>query len=258
LLIYAFPTFPLDTFRILGVLQRIAICYLVAGFVFLNTSVRGQIAVTAALMGSYWAIMSLGDWSVEGNISHYVDRMVLGAHNYHNTKTWDPEGIVSTLPAIATCLLGIFAGHILRSPATLAKKVERLVVIGIVLIAAGLALDTVMPINKKLWTDSFTLLMGGLDFAVFGALLWLIDEKKITAPFRPAMVMGMNAIALYLSSEFIEIILDHWHWKEPLYQAVFAPLASPMNASLLYAVTYVLLHLGIAYALYSRKLFFRA
>lgn len=266
LLIYAFPTFPLDTFRILGVLQRIAICYAVTAILFLNTSARGQIGAIIALLASYWAIMAFipapgfaaGDLTVEGNIAHYVDKIILGAHNYSETRTWDPEGIISTLPSIATCLLGVMAGHILRASDDVRARALRMIVIGAALIGAGLLLDTVLPINKKLWTSSFTLLMAGLDFVVFAALLWVIDGLKIVTPFRPAIVMGMNAIALYLASEFIEIILHMMHWKQAIYQSVFVPLASPMNASLLYAVTYVLLHLALAYWLYSRKLFLRA
>lgn len=251
LLIYAFPAFPLDTFRILGVLQRIAICYAAAAFLSLHTGVRGQIGATLALLAGYWAIMSMGDFTVEGNIAHAVDRAILGAHNYSETKTWDPEGIVSTLPAIATCLLGLLAGRVVRSP-------QRLLIAGVVLVVAGLALDPFHPINKKLWTVSFTLLMAGLDFVILGALVWLVDLRQHAALFRPAMIMGRNAIALYLSSEFIEITLNYLHWKQPIYESLFLPLASPINASLLYAVTYTLFHLGLAYLLFKRNRFFRA
>ncbi|MFN0101270.1 MAG: acyltransferase family protein [Bryobacteraceae bacterium] len=266
LLIYAFPTFPLDTFRILGVLQRIAICYAVTAVIFLNTSIRGHILATLALLGGYWAIMTFipspgfaaGDLTVEGNFSHYIDRIVLGAHNYSETRTWDPEGIVSTLPSIASCLLGVLAGHIVKASASIERRTQRLLIAGVILIAAGLVLHPLLPINKKLWTSSFTLLMAGLDFAIFGALLWIIDGKRIVKPFRPAIIMGMNAIALYLASEFIEISLQFLHWKKPIYETVFLPLASPINASLLYAVTYTGLHLVLAYSLYRRNLFFRA
>jgi predicted acyltransferase len=187
-----------------------------------------------------------------------VDRIVLGAHNYAETKTWDPEGVISTLPAIASCLLGVLAGHVLKAFADISGRSRRLVMIGVALLAAGLVLDLWLPINKKLWTSSFTLLMAGLDFIVLGFLLWLVDGRQVRGLFRPAAIMGMNAIALYLASEFIEITLSYWHWKKPVYEAVFLPLASPVNASLLYAVTYTLLHVGLAYFLYRRQLFLRA
>ncbi|MBI2686449.1 MAG: DUF5009 domain-containing protein [Acidobacteria bacterium] len=266
LLLYAFPTFPVDTFRILGVLQRLAICYAVTSILFLNTSIRGQIAAIAVLLAGYWAIMMFipapgyapGNLTVEGNIAHYVDKIILGNHNYRSTKTWDPEGIISTLPSIATCLLGVLAGHILKAASGIPQRTRRLIVIGAALIAAGLLLDPVLPINKKLWTSTFSLFMAGLDFASFGALLWLIDGRGLVAPFRPFVVMGMNAIALYLSSEFLDTIMNFMHWKQPIYETIFVPLASPINASLLFSIAYVLLHMGLAYFLYSRKLFFRA
>lgn len=258
LLIYAFPTFPLDTFRILGVLQRIAICYAINAFLFLYTGIRTQLITAAGLLLGYWAIMALhGDFSVEGNFAHFIDRWALGAHNYVETKTWDPEGIVSTLPAIATCLLGLLAGQILKTMKDLRQRAQFLMSIGFPLFIAALFLDFLLPINKKLWTSSFTLLMAGLDFFLLGALIWIIDIWRIEKPFQPAIIMGRNAIALYLSSEFIEIILSYRHWKQPIYEALFLPLASPINASLLYAVAYTLLHLAIAYVLYRRNIFLR-
>ena len=99
--------------------------------------------------------------------------------------------------------------------------------------------------------------MGGIDFMIFGAMLWLIDARKIVAPFRPAIVMGMNAIAIYLASEFLIVLLEITHYKEAIYQTLFAPLASPVNASLLFAIAYVLLHYLLALALYRRNLFLK-
>jgi len=251
LLLYAFPTFPIDSFRILGVLQRIAICYAAAAVIYRVTGMRAQIAIILGLLATYWLILAYipapgykaGDLSIEGNIAHYVDRILLGAHNYKNTKTWDPEGVISTLPAIATCLLGVVAGQMM--------KTQRLILTGAALVASALLLDQFLPINKKLWTSSFTLLMGGLDFTVFGAMLWLIDVKKVIAPFRP------NAIAVYLLSEYLETILDLLHWKAPIYQTLFMPYFTPINASLAFALAYVALHFCFAYALYRKGWFLR-
>src|SRR5258708_32476386 len=173
LLVYAFPDFNLSTQPLLGVLQRIAICYFIAVAIYLFTRVRGQIVWIVSLLAGYWLLMALvpvpgygaGRLDVEGNLAQYIDRIVLGAHNYAQTKTWDPEGIVSTLPAIATVLFGMMAGHILRIDRTLSRRTAWLLALGGILIAAGLICNTWLPINKKLWTSSFALFMAAPGFA---------------------------------------------------------------------------------------------
>ena len=130
LAVYAAPAFNPATQRLLGVLQRIAICYLAAVAIYLTTRLRGQILWIIGLLTTYWLLITLvpvpgfgpGRLDVEGNFAHYIDSIVLGGHNYHSTRTWDPEGVVSTLPAIATSLLGVVAAHILRSQRTLAER----------------------------------------------------------------------------------------------------------------------------------------
>ncbi|MFN9895378.1 MAG: acyltransferase family protein, partial [Acidobacteriota bacterium] len=165
LLVYLYPHFDFSTARILGVLQRIAICYVATVAITRWTGVRGQVLWTAGLLAGYWVLMAVGGggrFDVEGNFAHTVDRMVLGVHNYANTKTWDPEGIVSTIPAIATCLLGVLAGQVLARKEDLARRCTWLLVMGNLLLAAALVLDHWLPVNKQLWTSSFTLLMAGL------------------------------------------------------------------------------------------------
>jgi predicted acyltransferase len=218
------------------------------------------------LLVSYWMLMTLvpvpgygpGRLDVEGNLAHYVDQHVLGSHNYAETKTWDPEGIVSTLPAIATALFGILAGHILRLRRDLAERTVWLFVAGSFLIAAGMICDHWMPINKKLWTSSFSMFMAGLDFVMFAISLWLVDAQGWRRPVRPFVVLGMNAIAVYMASEMIEGVLSTYHWRRPLYEKVFAPLpASPYNTSLLYSLVYLGLMFAIAYALHRKGWFLR-
>ena len=271
LILYGFPKFDLSTLRLLGVLQRIAICYVIASAIYLTTSIRGQIIWIAGLLVSYWCLMTLvpvpgygpGNLSVEGNLAHYVDRIVLGAHNYASTKTWDPEGIVSTLPAIATALFGILCGHILRLRRTLPEKMTYLFVAGNLLITVGLICNTWLPINKKLWTSSFSLFMAGLDFVIFAICVWAIDSAGYKRVVRPFVIMGMNAITVYMASELVEEILSVIHvgsgvsLRSWIYSTFFAPLASPINASLLYAVAYTLLMFLIAYGMYRRKWFLR-
>jgi len=274
LIVYAAPDFSLSTQRIFGVLQRIAICYLIASAIYLTTRWRMQIVWIVALLTSYWLIMMLvpvpgygaGDLAVGHNIANYVDRIVLGAHNYAGTKEWDPEGLISTLPSIATALLGIMAGHILKLKRNLAERTTWLYLAGSVLITLGLICNMWLPINKKLWTSSFSLFMGGLDFVIFAGFVWLIDGRGYQRYVRPLVIMGMNAIAVYLASELVEEAMSTIHaggrqspnLHEWIYQTLFAPLASARNASLAYAVCYVLVMYGIAYAMYRKHWFLRA
>jgi predicted acyltransferase len=265
LLVYAFPHFSLANQRLLGVLQRIAICYLVASVIYLYTGIRGQIIWIVSLFAVYWGLMAFmnvpgwgaGNLSMEGNFAHYVDSMVLGAHNYRNTKTWDPEGIVSTLPAIGTALLGVMAGHILRLNVPLPVRRHRLLLAGVFLVAFGMIWDLKLPINKKLWTDSFATFMAGLDFAVLAVLVWFVDERGWSKWAKPFLITGMNAITVYLASEFLAEFLDAYGFHEALYNRFFAPIASPMNASLLWALSFVALMYLLAWFLYRRRWFLR-
>ena len=261
LLVYAAPAFNPATQRLLGVLQRIAICYLAASAIYLTTRLRGQILWIVGLLTTYWLLMTLvpvpgygaGRLDVEGNFAHYVDRIVLGAHNYRSTKTWDPEGIVSTLPAIATALLGIVCGQVLRLKETLTKRAVTMVGLGIVLIGAGLICNHWMPINKKLWTPSFCLFMAGMDFVLLAGFMWFTDGLGYKRFLKPFIIMGMNPIAVYMASELLDEALNFSGWHRIIYQNVFAPLASPVNASLLWALAYTALMFGLAWFLWRRQ-----
>jgi predicted acyltransferase len=265
LIVYVYPGFNFQTQRLLGVLQRIAICYLIAGAIYLTTRLRGQIIWIVSLLAAYWLLMALvpvpgygaGRLDVQGNFAHYVDRIVLGSHNYHWTATWDPEGIVSTLPSIATAQFGIMAGHILRLKKTLAERTTWLFVTGNLLLAAGLICNIWLPINKKLWTDSFSLFMAGLDFVMFAIMLWFVDGLGYKRFTKPLVIMGMNAIAVYMASELGDEFLSATHWHDWIFQHIFTPIASPINASLLYAIAYVLAMYVIAYVMYKRGWFLR-
>jgi predicted acyltransferase len=253
ILCYAFPHFDLGTQRILGVLQRIAICFLITSLLFLFTTVRGQICCIVGLLAAYWALMTFapvpgygaGRLDVQGNFAHYVDHVVLGRHNYAPTKDWDPEGLVSTLPAIATTLFGVLAGRILRDR-------RRLLFAGCVLLAAGLIWNHWMPINKKIWTGSFCLFMAGLDFAVYAIFAWLVDDLGLRKAVRPLAILGVNAITIYMLSEFAAEALDALGWKRAIYRSAFAPLASPANASLLFSLAFVAAMYAAAYLMYRR------
>jgi predicted acyltransferase len=274
LLVYAAPNFDWSTQRLLGVLQRIAICYLIASAIYLTTRWRAQVVWIVALLGSYWLIMMLapapgfgaGDLAVGHNFANYVDRIVLGPHNYANTKTWDPEGLISTLPSIATALLGIMAGHILKLRRDFAERTTWLYLAGSILIAAGIICDIWLPINKKLWTSSFSLFMAGMDFVIFAGFVWLIDGRGYQRYVRPLVIMGMNAIAVYLASELVEEALGLIRVGGPgnpsvhqwIFETFFAPFASARNASLAFAICYVLAMYAIAYGMYRKRWFLKA
>jgi predicted acyltransferase len=265
LLVYAFPHFSLSHQRLLGVLQRIAICYFIASVIYLYCSIRAQIIWIVGLFTAYWLMMAFinvpgygpGNLTEAGNFAHYIDSIVLGAHNYASTKTWDPEGIVSTLPAIGTALLGVMAGNILRLPIPLAVRRHRLLIVGAFLLALGLTWNLVLPINKKLWTDSFATFMAGLDFAVLAIFIWIVDEFGASKWVKPFLIIGMNAITVYLASEFLAEFLDATGLHRSLYNRFFAPIASPMNASLLWALSFTLLMYLLAWFLYRRRWFLR-
>jgi predicted acyltransferase len=265
LLLYMTPNFDLGTARLLGVLQRIAICYVAASLIYMYTGVRGQIAWIVGLLASYWVLMTFvpvpgfgaGRLDEAGNFAHYVDSIVLGNHNYAHTKTWDPEGIVSTLPSIATALFGVLAAQVLRLRRVLSERTTWMYLIGLCLIAAGLMFDTAMPINKKLWSVSFALLMAGLDFVVFGSMLWVVDGLGRSGWVRPVAILGQNAIAIYLAAEFGEIFLAMSGARDWLYTNVYASVLDPKNASLAFALSYVLLMFGIAWIMHRRGWFVR-
>ncbi len=275
LFLAGFPFFDLATLRIPGVLQRIAVCYFVASLIFLYTGVRGQLACTFVLLAIYWVLMRFapvpgygaGVLEKEGNFAQYVDIHFFRGHMWAATKTWDPEGIVSTLPAIATTLFGIFTGHMLMTRWSAEEKTAWMFVAGNVLIVAGLSLDPWLPINKNLWTSSFTVLMAGMAMSVFAFCYWIVDVKGYRKWSRPLAIYGMNAIAVYVLAGMLArtvniikvagqdggtITLKEW-----VFQAVFAPLASPVNASLLYATCFVLILYAAAWFMYGRKWFIR-
>jgi predicted acyltransferase len=260
LVVYAAPAFNLSTQRLLGVLQRIAICYLAAAAIYLTTKLRGQILWIAGLLTAYWLLMAFapvpgfgaGNLDVEGNFAHYIDSIVLGAHNYHATKTWDPEGIVSTLPAIATALFGILCGHILQLEKSLSDRVFRMLVLGAALIAAAEICGIWVPINKKLWSTSFVLYMAGLDFILLSVFLWIVDIRGYQRLVKPLVIVGLNPITIYMLSELLSEALDISGLHHTIYSRVFAPLASPINASLLWALAYTGLMYLAAWGMYKK------
>ncbi|HSE32134.1 MAG TPA: DUF5009 domain-containing protein [Pyrinomonadaceae bacterium] len=272
LLLNGFPYFNLSELRIPGVLQRIAVCYFFASIIFLNTKWRTQIFIAIALLLLYWALMKLvpapgfaaGDLTKEGSLASFIDRAVFGKHVWAQAKVYDPEGLLSTIPAIATTLMGVLTGQWLRSEKTRQEKVAGMFVAGAICVAVGWAWNSFFVINKALWTSSYVLFTGGLALQFLAVFYWIIDIKGYRRWAKPFEVFGLNAIALYVGSGLMadllglikvnaggaSVPLQSW-----IYQNVFASWASPVNASLAFAVAFVLLWLGLMWILYRRQIF---
>ena len=196
--------------RLLGVLQRIALCYLVASILFLNFRPRGLAVAFFSLLIGYWAILALvpvpgigmSGYLPEANLANWIDRHYLPGRLWFDT--WDPEGLLSTLPAIATCLMGVFAGIWITEtrPATLEKSVL-LIAAGAVVLAGGYAWSFHFPVIKNIWTSSFVLVAGGWSLVLLGLAQILTQGWRNAGPVRVLVWLGANAIALYMINNFV-------------------------------------------------------
>jgi predicted acyltransferase len=277
LALQGFPHYDVAHLRIFGVLPRIALCYLVAATIVLSTGVRGQAGALAGLLVGYWILLlcvpvpGVGPGVLEPdmNLANWLDLHVIGAnHLPRDPGTWDPEGILSSLGATATVLCGVLAGHWIRSGRRGTAIPVGLGLAGGVALLVGLMWSQEFPINKSLWTGSYVLFSAGIAALVLAGLSWLVDVKAHRRWARPFIVFGTNAITAYWLSSLLAIVLE---WVlipgpvdgEPLvlraylYETVFASWLSPAGASLAYAITYVLLWLGLLSFLYRRRIFIR-
>ena len=268
----------LSTIRIPGVLQRIAICYLMSSIIYLNTSMRGVIISIGALFVTYWLFMfyypvpeiGAGVFEKGKNFAAYIDSMFLSGHMWSATKTWDPEGLFSTLPAIATSLIGAITGDYLRqSPQEKTEKSVWMFVFGSGFLLSGAILDMWMPINKSLWTVSYTLFMAGWALCIFGIFYFLIVAKGIKKWAYPFIVYGMNAIFVFVLSGVAGRAMGLWKFnvmlsdgtfrdvsiKTIITQNLFEPYFSPLNASLLHAVAWVSVMYLVVWVMYKKKWF---
>jgi len=275
LVLHGFPRYDFATTRIPGVLQRIALAYLCATPAVLWLRWRGQAVLCAVLLLGYWALMTLvpvpgvgpGVLEPGKDLGAWIDRAVFGEqHLWSQSRTWDPEGLLSTLPAIGTVLIGALVGRWLRTDRTPLEKTVGLFVAGNVGLFLGLAWDAVFPINKPLWTSSYVLFTGGMACHVFAMCYWLIDVRGQRRWATPFVIYGMNAIAaFFLSSLFARILTlirvgageERMALKTWIFQNVYASWLSPINASLAFALTYVLFWLGVMWVLYRRKIFIK-
>ncbi|MCA1817382.1 MAG: DUF5009 domain-containing protein [Acidobacteria bacterium] len=266
--------------RLTGVLQRIAFCYLFAALIFVKTNWRTQAIIFAALLVLYCVVMTkvpapgyaAGDLSKEGSVASFVDRKVLGNHIWKGgDRIYDPEGILSTFPAIATTLLGVLAGHWLRRRKDDYEKVAGLFFAGALLVVAGWCWNPFFPVNKSLWTSSYVLFTGGLALQLLAVCYWLIDIKGYVRWSLPFRVFGVNALAVFVLTGLMARVMTIKEWwnftrtdgttganlQTYIYQHAFASWLSPNNASLAFAVCFILLWLGLMGILYRKKIYIK-
>jgi len=271
-----FPNqYQLASWRVYGVLQRIAICYVISAILALWADWRGWIVTIVGCLVGYWILMrfvpvpgfgvpthDIPLLDPDRNLVAWLDRRLLAGHLYEGTR--DPEGVLSTIPAVATSLLGMLTGQWLRSARSAQSKALGVAVFGLTGVLAGKIFNLGFPINKKLWTSSYVIFTAGLALLCLALCYWIVDIKPWRGLWTKLfLVFGMNAIAAYVFAEVMSHWLDHVHvgggmsWQEFIYQRMFAPLASPANASLLYALAYVLVCWVAMWVLYRKGIFLK-
>lgn len=279
LFLAGYPGFDLARWRIPGVLQRIGICYLAAAAIYRASTGerqrRGTIAVTVAAVFAivYWLVMMhvpppggvAGDLSPEGNLGAYIDRTLMLGHLWK--PRWDPEGLLSTIPAISTTLFGVAAGLCVGSAERPAKKAAQLAGAGLTGIILGMLWNVLFPINKGLWTSSYAVFTAGAASLLLAACYWIIDVRGIRGWTKPFVILGSNALTLFAASALLAKTLAWIEVTGPdgapmalsryAYLHYVAPLAAPKNASLLYAIANLVVLFALLAVMYRQRLFVR-
>lgn len=250
---------PLSEIRLPSVLGRIGLAYIFANIIYLYTSLRGQIIWFCSLLVGYWLLLlfnsapgfPIGDLTMQGNFASYIDRLIIPGKLYLGIH--DPEGLVSTIPAISTGLLGIFAGNLLKNSAlSMPRKALHLLIGGVIFLALAQVWNLVFPFNKNLWTSSFVLHTGGLSLILLASFYYIIDVlgyKKWAFFFS---IIGINSILIYMSGTFI-----NWSYtNNALFQWLGQLVGDPFNIVVM-AICYVMVKWAFLYFLYKKKVFLR-
>ena len=274
----------LGTLRIPGVLQRISVCYLAAAALYLYASPRTLWTVLWTILVGYTLLLLFVPVPVLGRpeidnagstLGAWLDRLILTrGHLYAGAtppRTWDPEGLLSTLPAVGTTLFGLWTGLVLASARTAERKALTLLVAGVGLVVLGYVWNLALPINKALWTSSYAVFTAGQAMCALGALYYLVDVRGADAPrlrraVQPFVVYGVNAITVFVMSGIVSKFLSAWKVTGPdgprslqkaLFETVFVPLGSLKTASLLYALVWITCWYGVLLWMYRRKIFIK-
>ncbi len=275
LILSGFPYFNLETIRIPGVLQRIAVVYLFASILFLKTNLKTQVYLSAAFLILYFIAMAFipvpgvgaANFEPTTNLAAYFDNLLLGGHLWSSTKVWDPEGILSTIPAIVSAMMGVFTGELLLTQKSREEKTSWMFFGGVVAMFLGYVWNGWFPINKNIWTSSYVLYTGGLALLFLAFCYWLIDVQGYKKWAKPFQVYGLNAITVFFLSGIVgrlltlikvsEVAGQEISLKQFLYDSLFLSWLEPINASLLWAVSYIFIWLGLMWILYAKKIFIK-
>ncbi len=278
LLLNLIPSFDFASVRLPGVLQRLGLCTLLAAPIVLWCGARGVALWAAALMAAYAAIqlcvpvpdatgaVHTGSLEPGQDVGAWLDRALMDGHLWKLSKTWDPEGLLTTLPAVASQLLGVLAGYVLTSQKQPAEKAMTWVLAGLAVLWLGQVLDAwLMPINKSLWTPSYVFTMAGWALLVFAAFYWLLDANpqplaraRWARWLHPFVVFGMNALFLFALSGLVVKMLAYFKLREALYAPLRDSGLAPVDASLLHALLFVLVMYAVAWLMYRKQWFIKA
>ena len=257
-----------DSLRILGVLQRIALCYWICAYIYLNTSLKIHIALFLLIMLFYYSLMTqvavpgtgINQLTTTGSWASYVDQWLFTSKHLL-FKTYDPEGLLSTIPAIATTLVGVMIGQLLLCTLPNTKQCGLMLGLSIVFLIVGWLWGFYFPWNKSLWTSSFVFWTSGCSLAVFVCCFYLIDILGAAKWFWPFKVLGMNALFIFIFHVVLLKIQFNLRWggqnaKEIISHYLFGCLYEA-NVVLLYSLAFLLLNFLVALFLYKKKIFIR-
>jgi predicted acyltransferase len=263
-----------STMRIMGVLQRIGLAYVIAAFAVLRLSQRDLWILAGVLLFGYWGAMQLipvpgfgaGNLTAEGNLGGYIDGILLSKQHLYKGGPFDPEGLFSSLPAVVTVLVGYFTGSWLQKQQVKSRTSINLVIFGLVCLIIGILWGFVFPLNKALWTSSYVVYTAGWALLVLALCYELVEVRGLKKLGFPLEVMGLNAIFLFVGSGLFGRILiktsigsgeNALATKTWIYQNLFSSWAGDMNGSLLFAIANIVLWWLILYCMYCRRWFFK-
>ncbi|MBT8220325.1 MAG: DUF1624 domain-containing protein [Bacteroidia bacterium] len=273
ILLNLIPSFNFSTLRIPGVLQRIAVIYGITAFLFLKFNKRQLTYFGIGALFVYWILMTWipvpdgfpPNLDPETNIGAWLDRTLLNGHLWSQSEVWDPEGILSTLPALGTSIIGILTGIWIKQSNNINKRLNGLFAVGTLLIFAGLVWGMFFPINKNIWTSSYVLYTGGIGITCLAFIHWVMDIKFISKWATPFKIMGMNALFIYILSGVIakfthriplsfegeSVVLKQWIYLN------LKTILDPTNASLMYAIIKVSILCLVAWWMWKKQIFIK-